>query len=355
MKPSLTATEHDSRSAAGSPLLPSSIAERLKSLCVDFEMVCGSTFNHFYCPILYVDEPVPLCRAHIVNRAFAGAPRNWTVQRRDVDSHFGSRFEADFTLLAHKDRILGGDGFGDRQVAKRLTTRVLAGEEEIPHFLATGPPVAGFTPLQMVDSGRLVYLKMPPEEVDRRLEENWSIETTADLRVGAAISLVKSAHLTLFSLLGYRYVFSAGARLIGWDLLGAIFKDTIRCTRQQAQERAKERLREWVHVVRPILSDISEFEGTIVDRLMLVAWTASGRPWAAIVKVPIGEGASFGVLLPCCDGPDELVTYLDFLKSGKDEIRVKLARLVDDQEGGRLEVSEKEYPLNWPKIDATFD
>lgn len=340
---------------ADSSLVPSSIAERLKSQRVDFEKVCGSAFNHFYCPILYVDEPVPLCRAHIVNRAFDGAPRNWTVQRRDVDSHFGSRFEADFTLLAHKDRILRGDGFGDREVAKRLTTRVLAGKKEVPHFLATGPPVEGFTPLQLVDSGRLVYLKMPPEEVDRRLEENWSIETTTDLRVGAAVSLVKSAHLTLFSLLGYRYVFSAGARLIGRDLLGAIFKDTIKCTRQQARERAKERLREWVHVVRPILSDMSKSKGTIVDRSMLVAWTASDRPWAAIVKVPIGEGASFGVLMPCCDGTDELVTYLDFLKNGQEEIRVKLAQLVDDQEGGRLEVSDREYPLGWPKTGATFD
>ena len=335
--------------------MPSSIAARLKSLRIDFEQVCGSAFNHFYCPILYVDEPVPLCRAHIVNQAFDGAPRNWTVQRRDVDGHFGSRFEADFTLLAHKDRILGGDGFGDRVVAKRLRTRVLAGKEEIPYFLATGPPVDGFTPLQMVDSGRIVYLKMPPEEVDHRLEKNWSVETTADLRVGAAVALVKSAHLTLFSLLGYRYVFSAGARLIGRDLLGAIFKDTIKCSRQLAQERARERLREWVHVVRPILADMSESEGTILDRMMLVAWTASGQPWAVIVKVPIGGGASYGVLMPCCARPDEVATYLDFLKNGQEEITVKLARLLDDQEGGRLEVSEREYPLVWPKAGETFD
>ena len=349
------ATEQDGAPIAESSLVPSSIAKRLESLRVDFEKVCGSAFNHFYCPVLYVDEPVPLCRAHIVNQAFGGAPRNWTVQRRDVDVHFGSRFEADFTLLAHKRQILEGDGFVDGKIAKRLTTRVLAGKEEIPHFPATGPSVDGFTPLQMLDSGRLVYLKMPPEEVDRRLEEDWSVETTADFRVGAAVSLIKSAHLTLFSLLGYRYVFSAGAALIGRDLLGAIFKDTMKCSLQQAQERAKEQLREWVHVGRPILSDLSMSEGTVVDRLMLVAWTASDRPWAAIVKVPIGEDASFGVLMPCCDGPDEVVTYLDFLKNDREEIRVKLARLVDDREGGRLEVSEREYPLRWPKTGATFD
>ena len=88
---------------------------------------------------------------------------------------------------------------------------------------------------------------------------------------------------------------------------------------------------------------------------MLVAWTASGQPWAVIVKVPVGGGVSYGLLMPCWGRQDEVATYLDFLKNDREEIRVKLARLVDDQEGGHLEVSEPEYPLIWPKAGETFD
>jgi hypothetical protein len=70
--------------------------ERLRG---DFAAVSGEAFNHFYCPILFRDESAPLCKGHVVNKAFRDAPKRWTVQRRDVDNFFGERFEADFTSL----------------------------------------------------------------------------------------------------------------------------------------------------------------------------------------------------------------------------------------------------------------
>ena len=56
----------------------------------EHEAVEGRPFAHFLCPILFADEDVDLCQAHVVNEAFRGADRAWTVQRADVDSFYGS-------------------------------------------------------------------------------------------------------------------------------------------------------------------------------------------------------------------------------------------------------------------------
>ena len=49
--------------------------------------------------ILYKDEDVALCKAHVINQASQNVSRVWTVQRQDIDNFHGSNFEADFVLL----------------------------------------------------------------------------------------------------------------------------------------------------------------------------------------------------------------------------------------------------------------
>jgi cytochrome c peroxidase len=40
------------------------IERKLDELRFDFQTVIGSTFQHFYCPILFQDDDTVLCRAH---------------------------------------------------------------------------------------------------------------------------------------------------------------------------------------------------------------------------------------------------------------------------------------------------
>jgi hypothetical protein len=68
----------------------------LEALRTDYASVAGVPFQTFFCPVLFRDEDVELCRAHLVNQAFAGASRRWTIQRKDVDEFFGAFFESDF-------------------------------------------------------------------------------------------------------------------------------------------------------------------------------------------------------------------------------------------------------------------
>ena len=74
----------------------------LARLKEDYNAVAGGPWNHFVCPILLVDQDVPLVRAHVINKAFPNSDRSRTVQRKDIDSFFGSRFEADFLAIDKK-------------------------------------------------------------------------------------------------------------------------------------------------------------------------------------------------------------------------------------------------------------
>lgn len=336
-----------------SPLVPSGLAAHVEKLRADFEEVTGTPFEHFFCPILYRDEPVELCRGHVVNRAFEGVSRAWTVQRKDVDNHFGSRFESGSTALTHFEEVIARGAFAGKNLPPQFRTRVLAGGEELPHFSARRWPGPAVTGLRIADSNRWVFLKRTPEEVERMLDEGWCIETTADLSVAVAVSVIKSAHLTLFALLGYSYALSCSGHLVGGDVLGRIFRETVGSSPREAEEVTRPILREWVHAVRPLEGGAWGKGGTIVDRSLLFAWTGSGQPWAAIVRVPLGEGNDFAVMLPCSSRPDDMATYLDFLRSGSQEIRVKLAQL--EPEAGQCGVSEREFPLQWPKSDDTRD
>src|SRR5437016_3068719 len=67
----------------------------VEKLREEFHAETGNPFSHFFCPILHVDDPVPLCEGHIINKAFRTC-NAWVPQRRDVDNFFGGMVEGDF-------------------------------------------------------------------------------------------------------------------------------------------------------------------------------------------------------------------------------------------------------------------
>src|SRR6266496_2313343 len=77
------------------------VQQKLERLRSDYREVAGKPFSHFFCPMLFRDEDVGICRAHIVNATFPGSCRNWTVQRADVDSFYGYAFESDFVDIQY--------------------------------------------------------------------------------------------------------------------------------------------------------------------------------------------------------------------------------------------------------------
>jgi len=46
------------------------LKKKLEELNKDYTSVDGHPFQHFFCPVLFKDEDVPLCKAHVINQAF---------------------------------------------------------------------------------------------------------------------------------------------------------------------------------------------------------------------------------------------------------------------------------------------
>ncbi len=330
--------------------LPTLLTSRLADLKADYTSVKGVPFEHFFCPFLFTDEDVPLCQGHVVNKAFGVAKNIWTVQRRDVDSFFGSHFEADFTRMRYRDSLGVKDVLGDRKLRQQLQPRIFAGDHMIEYFIPEGEVPSHFTALHAVSAclPSLVGLKLDPSELEKVVDVDWRIEINLDLRIGALVSLLKAAYLTQFLLFGYRYVFSPAGHLIGNQILGRLFKQYKDASRSETQEAARVDLEDCVNAVRPILGTDLELRGTMLDRQVLVTWAASGFPWATIIIIPTGD-ALHGVMLPAGDHVKQITTWLDFMNNDNDSIAVKLAQHEPDRKGGVWRLSKETLRLQWPK------
>ena len=207
---------------------------KLAELNADFELVTGRQFQHFYCPVLYRDEDVPLCQAHIVNQAFPDAFRRWTVQRKDVDNFFGSVFESAFVALRHRGRPRTPDLLVDKRAAESLRPKVFLGGQPVEHFVPKGPVPPQFLPFTVdgPDGPARLALKMEPDATLAAADGNWEIRIERDLRLPAVVSLLKCAHLTLFDMLGYHYALSAGGAFLGRTVLGDFFLRHPKTTRR---------------------------------------------------------------------------------------------------------------------------
>ena len=176
------------------------IESRLARLRADYSQLRGFPFSYFYCPILFKDEDVPLCEGHIVNLAFPDTARNWVVQRQDVDNFYGSIFESDFVALRYKGGQIAGNAIIDNELSKKFEPKILLDDKPVEYYVARGEVPKQFTRLEFDNEGKVVQLavKMHPEEFMEKLGQKWEVSIEKDIRVSAMVSLIKSAHLTIF-------------------------------------------------------------------------------------------------------------------------------------------------------------
>ena len=230
--------------------------QKLNMLRSDYQSVVGTPFSHFYCPILFRDEDVDLCRAHIINRAFPDSNRNWTVQRTDVDNFYGRIFEGDFVDIQYRGKQLAERIIGDPGLSKRLQPRIRMGGEVVEHFVAHGPVPRCFTEAVAASpSGPIrLGLKIRPDEAAAAMNKGCEIVIEKDVRLPALVSLLKAAHLTLFEMLGYRYALSAGGVFLGRDVLGEFFLQNCDLSKAEVLKDAASYFREFANMMRPVLN-----------------------------------------------------------------------------------------------------
>lgn len=296
------------------------ISTKLKAMCSDFEEVTGKRFNNFYCPILLLDEKTELCEAHIVNKAFPNTPRSWTIQRKDVDGFFGRHFEAEFLKIEYKNDDLSPDQVVfNSDLAKKFRPKVTIRDQSVGYYYTTGDVPFSHSKFIFSDQNNSssLVLKIAPEAIEEStFQDNFQIEINSDLRLCSLVSLIKSAYLTLFEMLGYRYSLSVAGILIGYGALGDFYNNN-KSIKDKAQfiENAKTHFEMYVNLVRPVESMPFDFAGTCKDRQFFLCLNNDAF-WGCIVFVKISS-KFHAVLLPIYENEVGEAEFFKFVDSPK--------------------------------------
>jgi hypothetical protein len=129
----------------------------------------------FFCPILYKDEDVRLCKAHIINQAFSSSSREWTIQRQDVDNFYGTMFEPDFLGIEYKANPNLGNLITDKKLYGRFSAQFLLEGEPIDYFVTDDVIPSKFSKVQFENEGQIIQLglKISPDEMLASMDKKW--------------------------------------------------------------------------------------------------------------------------------------------------------------------------------------
>jgi hypothetical protein len=324
------------------------VSERLDALRQDFANVAGRPFEHFFCPFLFVDEQAELCKAHIVNDAFPGSSRQWTLQRKDVDNFFGSMFESAFVNLQFNEPGIALKALFAPELYRRIRPKITLDGEEVEYFVAKGPVPKRFAELRIEREGASVTLalKMSRERLASvKDESDWRFEVSHDLRVESVVSVLKAAHLTMFGLMGYSYALRPGGVWLG-QLLGLFYAENIGRSKESVLLNALEHFGPFAAMVRPVEGAPPAFTGTVDDRWVHFCWSndSSDRtPWGILTYVRTGE-ARHAVVLPALEHQAGADRFLQFLNARGDAFEISLARY----EGSRWGMEHARRSVVWP-------
>lgn len=319
------------------------VQQKLEALRFDYEEVVGRPFQHFFCPMLFRDEDVTLCRAHIVNEAFPGSCRNWTVQRADVDNFYGRAFEGDFVNIQYRGQELTDRVLADPTLSKKLRPSVQIDGEDVQHFVATGPVPSHFTEVSVNGPKGRVRLGLKIRPDDALNSSQWQIAVETDIRLAALASMLKAAHMTLFEMLGYRYALSAGGHFLGRDVLGKFFLDNRSRGKADILANGLSHFREFANMMRPVLNPPPDLVGTPADRFVFVCRCDDDAPWGMIVFVRTAH-LVHSVLVPMLDNESAAARFMTFLRGEGCRIRANRCRF-----DGKSWFGAKDHEfLDWP-------
>jgi hypothetical protein len=320
---------------------------KLEKLNENFHHLTGQRFQHFFCPLLHKDEDVPLCEAHLINRAFENTARAWTVQRKDVDGFFGSKFESSFLNISYKIKGFSPeDVIIDQRLSKRFRPKFLVDNKPVQQFSVKGslPKDCTFLRIQYGQKTRELGLKIKPDSLSRLVDSSVGLVVQSDFRVQAVVSLLKSAYLTLFEILGYDYALSSGGQYIGRQILGEFFlKNYLITSTDKVLNNARSFFQRYAFLVQSIETINIDFRGTISDRKLLICFK-NNVFWAFIIFIRI-DNSFHSVLIPILDSKESELIFENFLNNYDEDLEVIYTRFSNKE----WHISNQSFHLKWPK------
>jgi hypothetical protein len=193
----------------------------------DYKAVTGVSAKRFVCPISLRDDPnATLCDGHILNKGIQTATRKTVVQWTDIDNYYGHTIEPD--LIAYLNMPVAPAEQLMRK-GKDLTVKFPSGEAIVAFITNKAGARAKFPQIDLIDpkgdtvaSPFLRTDKLDPQ-LQKGLKVEWLMSFTDSALLG---SILKSAYLALWNILGYRYVFMASGDCLRRPLAN-FFKDRV--------------------------------------------------------------------------------------------------------------------------------
>jgi hypothetical protein len=326
------------------------LQNKLRHLRNDYREVNGKPFDYFFCPILYRDENTGLCKAHIENKAFLGSSPNWTIQRTDVDNFYGAHFEADIIDIQYNEGGVPENILVDKTLSKRFNPKISVDGNNVDFFAAKRNVPNHFTPVifESKDKEILLGLKMSPGDFHILSDGVWEIEVSKDIRISAIVSLLKAAHLTLFEMIGYRYVFSGGGQFLGGEILGKFYVENSQNPKPLILANAHEFFRRFVHMVRPVETEINGLKGTISDKTLYLCGN-KGSYWASIVLIRTSKKLN-AVMVPIIESETSWLKFQEFLQNSDEMIEVSRCQFANNH----WIVESTSTVLTWPKTGILY-
>ena len=320
--------------------------QRLDALRSDFSSIAGRPFQHFYCPILFRDEDTALCQGHLVSDAFVGNDGAWTVQRKDVDEFFGAFFESDFQAIQERGKHHLFDIIKNPKLSRLLRPRILREDQEVAFYVPAGKVPAAHSPVTF-NKGETPHvelvLKLRPSDFLASQQAKWQIGFEKDVRLPALVSILHSAHLIMFNLLGYRYALSAGGHFMGSDVLGKFVEQHAGKRKREILAAARKHFSEFCNLARPVLAAPSEMTETNTDPVFY--WcSGTPRPWAFVLFIKTGDSVH-AAIVPTLTDPEGAARFYRFLKQPQRSIEVQHAKF----KGTEWEVARQSTMFEWPE------
>lgn len=331
----------------------SELTTKLERLRDDYRSNRGHPFEYFFCPILGRDENAPYCKGHIVNKAFAGSARCWTVQRTDVDNFYGSHFESEFSHLSKAKRADPIQVITDKTLAKVMRPSILLDGQPVEYYPATHDIPSEHSRVVFESGGRQVLLgfKIAPDKMREVTDDRWRIDVTKDFRLPALVSLLKSAYLTLFELLGYRYGCGSEGHFMGPQMLGRFFLENCNLrNRQQVSDNAREFFAQFANMVRPAVAVQPGIDGTLTDGQVWLCGSNPVAAWGMIVFIRTDD-YMHAVLMPVLQNGDAAAQFDSFLGKDAQKVLVTPARFARDH----WAVAPRSAPIEWPAAQLEED
>ena len=279
----------------------------------DYNSATGKSIQHFFCPILHVDEDVQLTRGHIVPESLGGKSR--VLQRADVDNGFGSFFEAEAAdAIRHGldsrplHTALGRNPEDTKKIVRRFRLRVRF--EETNQFLDAV--------LRNKDSrpGFHVATDKLQKALGRRKKQTdvmGLVTAELDARSSILVTALRTSHLAWFNICGYRYVFDNEGIFVAW-ILRSFYEKFIQPRRrphrtrqgslvsQQVKDEVNDYCLQFANLIRPLPASLvdrypEQIRRGTPDTGWFIALWDSDQIYGRISIIKLGD-QHLGVLTP---------------------------------------------------------